>query len=173
MIPESIIIGKAIIILLALGITIETAITFLLHRKHALKDKTASSDEEVKLYASRSLTLASITFAALAFLYNQFQQSLTITLQLLVFGFFLFLLSYKLDVFGGVKPILWNLQQRLFNYGLLSLTLATAHLFFTEFQALQSIIAIMTVLIIILHIVEFLSDLKHFDEDNKLGVPYV
>lgn len=117
-------------------------------------------------YASRALTFSSLTFAGLTFVLAQTDGeglgALSDTVFLFTFGFTFFILSYKMDVYAAVRRVYFSTQQRLFNFGLLSLVSGLVMYFSQVSDQLLIPVAIGAVLIYILHVVEYVGDVKDY-----------
>lgn len=160
--------GEGLVVFLLLGIVAETIGVIVGNREFTLGrfgEGEGNVDVEVEKYASKALTFASITFAGVTFLLAQFQEQLAQIrgpMLLFVFGFALFLLSYKLEVFSGTHRLAWSLQQRLFNYGILALVSGLLLFFSDTFSDFLLPVGGMAVIIVGLHVVEYLDDLCHY-----------
>jgi hypothetical protein len=127
-------------------------------------------------YASRALTFSSLTFAGLTFVLAQTDGeglgALSDTVFLFTVGFTFFVLSYKMDVYAAVRRLYFSTQQRLFNFGLLSLVSGLVMYFSQVSDQLLIPVAIGAVLIYILHVVEYVGDVKDYangelEDDNQ------
>jgi hypothetical protein len=117
-------------------------------------------------YASRALTFSSLTFAGLTFVLAQTDGeglgALSDTVFLFTVGFTYFVLSYKLDVYAAVRRIYFSTQQRLFNFGLLSLVSGLVMYFSQVSGQLLLPVAIGALVVYILHLVEYIGDVKDY-----------
>lgn len=160
--------GEGLVALLATGIILETLGVVIGNREFTLGrfgQGEGNVDVEVEKYASKALTFASITFAGLAFLLAQFRNELALIRGpafLFVFGFALFLVSYKLEVFGGTHRLAWSLQQRLFNYGILALVAGLVLFFYRTFPDFIVPMVVLALLVVGLHVIEYLDDLCQY-----------
>ena len=161
--------GILLSVLLVLWLGIETGILLFANPSYLL-DSFGQGEKhtvkEVESYASKALTFASLTFAGLTFVLAQFRESnpeiIGNTVYLFTVGFGLFILSYKLEVYGAFRRIYFSMQQRLFNFGVLSLVFGLA-LFFYEFSTGLSVpIILITVLIVALHLKEYRDDYEDY-----------
>lgn len=113
-------------------------------------------------YASRALTFSSLTFAGLTFVLAQTNGeslgALSDTVFLFTVGFTYFVLSYKMDVYAAIRRIYFSTQQRLFNFGLLSLVSGLVMYFSHISDQLLIPVAIGAVLIYVLHFWEYVGD---------------
>lgn len=123
-------------------------------------DKTKDIRSEITEYSNRALEMGGLTFAAISFLISNVNKILFFNdlLIILSFAFFLFIISFKLDIFSGKRRIMWELQQRLLNYGILSLVISIS-LFLIIYIKESFLIAISAVIIIFLaHLKEYMND---------------
>lgn len=153
---------------LIIGIILETGLLLCKDFDYALEEfgkHETNIVKEVERYASKALTLATITFAAISFLLGQYKNRLDQIqdpLFLFVVGLSLFFISYKLEVFGPVKRIIWDIQQRLFNYGILSLV-AGLSIFLLNSENLFIVPASFMLLgVFAIHIAEYVTDYRDF-----------
>lgn len=149
---------------------VQTAFRKLLSQKFSNTEKNYV--HEIKLYASRSLNFASITFAVVAIIIGFSATGTTFhrldtALIMLSYAFTLFIVSYKIEVISGLKKIYWDLQQRFFNFGIVSLSIGLLLLFQTQFSAVSVVFSIMVAAIILIHIVEFINDCKSYSKESS------
>lgn len=171
-------IGLILILFLLSWLGLEILILILTNKKFAFeiykvkKDKNAVESEkerinkESRLYGTRALTLGGLIFAAISLLIGSFNDANIIknTLLILVFGFSLCLISYKIEVLTD-KRIFWTIQEKCLNFGFLTLIFALSVYFFE--QSLIEIFYLIIIFIIIgglIHIYEFLIDVKYYLE---------
>ena len=156
--------GEGIVFILILWLFLETVILFLINRSFILgKFGTGERkiSKQVHEYSSRALNLTAITFAAISFIIAGIGlriPNIEDSLIIFVFGFFCFILSYKIGVFGATKRIYWSIQQRLLNFGLLSLVFGLLLFFNNQFPRANVLIGSMTAIVVLFHIKEYKSD---------------
>lgn len=164
--------GEGFIFLLLVGIILETFLIILGNKEYAFDsfgEDEKNITEEVDEYASKALTLASITFAGLTFLLGSFRGQYTLirdALFVFVFALSLFLLSYKLNVWGPTRRLWWSLQQRFFNYGLLALLIGLCLFFRDTFSEILLLLVIITLIVIIVHFFEYKHDFSDYTKDE-------
>jgi hypothetical protein len=167
--PLSEISGLEIALILLLGLIIESVILVAANHKYVLgkydRDEgnvIAQSSE----YASRALTFSSLTFAGLTFVLAQTDGeglgTLSDTVFLFTVGFTYFVLSYKMDVYAAVRRVYFSTQQRLFNFGLLSLVSGLVMYFSQVSDQLLLPVAIGAILIFVLHLIEYIGDVQDY-----------
>ncbi|MDX5988716.1 hypothetical protein E6P09_07565 [Haloferax mediterranei ATCC 33500] len=116
--------------------------------------------KEVERYASKSLNLASITFAAIALVLG-LDTPPQGALLMFSYGFVLLVISFKVEVFGAVRRIWWDLQQRIFNYGILSIILGI-YLYIHQSRIQYEFVAdLLVVAVVSIHIYEYYFDYKN------------
>lgn len=172
--------GIGVALLLVGSFLLETLLLIQQNLSHALNGFGKAEGDittEVRNYARKAITFASITFAAVTFVLAQFGNELALvrdTLFLFVFGLALFLVSYKIQVFGATKRIYWSLQQRLFNYGILALVFGLFLFFYEVFPEYWIPVGVMVTVVALLHVNEYKHDYRNFgrmensDEDNQM-----
>ena len=79
-----------------------------------------------------------------------------------VFGFFCFIVSYKFSIFGATRRIYWSIQQRLLNFGLLSLIFGLVIFFNIQLPQVNLLIGTMAFIVIIFHLKEYHSDYNYY-----------
>jgi len=174
-------IGISVILFLLSWLCLEILILILINKRFAFeiykakKEKNAVESEkermskESRLYGTRALTLGGLIFAAISLLIGTFKEisSIKNTLLILVFGFSLCLISYKIEVLSD-KRIYWTIQEKCLNFGFLTLIFALTIYFFE-----QSILEFYYLLIIfiticgLIHIYEFLIDVKYYFQKRE------
>lgn len=159
--------GEGVFALLTLGFVLETIGVVVGNPGFTLArfgEGEGNIENEVIHYSSKSLTFASITFGGLAFIVAQFRGELELIRDptfLFMFAFSLFLISYKIQVFGAAHRLAWSLQQRFFNYGILSLVVGLVIFVYQTFPELVLPAAILLVVVFGLHVIEYMDDLCH------------
>lgn len=124
---------------------------------------------EIDYYSKSALTLASLTFVGITFLVSTFPNSLSsIRTELILFlgGFFLFIISYRLDVVAGVKRFYWEIKQRTLIYGLYALILGSSLILKTRIENLLPMIVVAWTVIIFIHIKEHYDTLRDYDANS-------
>lgn len=163
--------AKAWIVILIMGIVFETLLQIKVNWEYAIskfsKNEIYSKEKdirsEIKEYSTRALTMAGLTFAAIALIISGFKDEISIVndiLLLFFLGFALFILSFELRLFSGKRRIIWEIQQRLVNYGFLSIIIGLALFFGKLIQNIFYMIVPLLSLIILLHISGYYSDYK-------------
>lgn len=163
--------AKAWIVILIMGIVFETLLQIKVNWEYAIgefsKNEIYSKEKdirsEIKEYSTRALTMAGLTFAAIALIISGFKDEISIVndiLLLFFLGFALFILSFELRLFSGKRRIIWEIQQRLVNYGFLSIIIGLALFFGKLIQNILYMIVPLLSLIILLHISGYYSDYK-------------
>lgn len=120
---------------------------------------------ETRNYASKSTNMASISFAGVALIISQNgirSQTTRNPLVLIVLGFLFFVTSFKLEVFAATKRIVWDIQQRSFNCGVLSVVSGTALFILTVLPQSAVLILLFCPAVAVVHIAEFVEDYRHF-----------
>lgn len=165
--------GLSVVIGLLLWMVLETVILILANTEYTLGKYDRGEGNIATLseyYASKSLTFASLTFAGLTFILAQRSNtevdSIFDTLFLFTFGFSLFILSYKLDVFAAIRRIYFSIQQRLFNFGILSLISGLVIYFYDVSTLLFIPILMVSLLVFFMHIIEYIQDFQDYSDGN-------
>lgn len=160
--------GKVLLSVLFLGLIIETSINLISNTSSMLSPFGKGEENyhnEAATYASRSLTLASLTFAVISFILTQNTDELEAaegTLLLFFIGLVFFISSFKLEVFAPTRRIYFDIQQRLFNYGLLSLVLGLYLLSVQALPTFSTIISVLVIIIFLVHVLEFVTEFKYY-----------
>lgn len=161
--------GEFLISILTVWFFIETGL-ILAKNHNFILDKFSDKERNIKYqtdrYSSNALTFVAILFAVISLIFTMIPSTKDVIL-ILMFGLVLFIISYKLSVVGATKRIYWNLQQRLFNFGILSLVFGLT-MFFKNYLPEFFVLSLLPlILIIILHILEYIKDFKYFLKQNK------
>lgn len=151
---------------------IETSILLIMYWEYML-DHPGQDEayilKEVNNYSSKALTFASLTFAGLTFVLAQFFDSdidvIEGTLFLFTIAFGLFVISYKLEVFAATRRILFSVQQRLFNYGILFVVAGLMTFFYNISIQLTIIVSMIGLLMFILHLLEYVDDFIGYSDE--------
>lgn len=169
-VARNVMLGITTIFILTLWILLEVFINIWKSPKY-LSEKFGHGEDkfkdEVKITAERSLNLGALTFAGISLILGGFGKNLTSNIldSLIVFSFglMLFIISYKLEVCSATIRIYRELQQRIYNFGILSLVFGL-FIFFINKQIYEFsyIFGIMTLIIIIIHIYEYFNDYKTY-----------
>lgn len=161
--------GFQVTLALFLWLVFESVIVVVVNHRYVLgkyNNDEGNIVPQSSEYASRALTFSSLTFAGLTFVLAQTDGeglgALSDTVFLFTVGFAYFVLSYKMDVYAAVRRIYFSTQQRLFNFGLLSLVSGLVMYFSHISDQLLMPVAIGAVLIYILHLVEYVGDVKDY-----------
>lgn len=161
--------GLQVAFALFLWLVLESVVLVAVNHRYVLgkyDDDERNIVSQSSEYASRALTFSSLTFAGLTFVLAQTKGEglgeLSDTVFLFTVGFTFFVLSYKMDVYAAVRRIYFSTQQRLFNFGLLSLVSGLVMYFSQVSDQLLIPVAIGAVLIYILHTVEYVGDVKDY-----------
>lgn len=158
-------------IMLLLGIFLETLLQTMIKPSYAwksfsanyLRGKKRDIISEIREYSTRALNLAGLTFAGISLLIGTLlrsQQSIRNPLLMFIFALTLFLVSYKLDVFSAKKKVIWWVQQRLLNYGLLGLIIGLGLLFTSKIKGTKDYIFLLMGIVLIIHLIEYYYDYK-------------
>lgn len=160
--------GEGIVVILIIWLFLETIVIILKNGKFVFgkfgKDERNIPDQ-VHQYSSKALNLSALTFAAIAFLISGVGLEIAKVkdpLIVFVFGFFCFIVSYKFSIFGATRRIYWSVQQRLLNFGLLSLIFGLVIFFNKQFPQVNLLIGTMTLIAILFHLNEYHSDYKYY-----------
>ena len=114
-------------------------------------------------YSARSLTLIGLVMASIVFFITNYKDSYEDVLFVLVFSFGLFILSYRSNVFTGIKEIYLVIQDRLIIYGVFSLMLGLFLYFWDEIRLVSYILILFIIISVIMHIFEILNDLSSYE----------
>lgn len=166
--------GGWLLILLMVAFASETIIV---HRKagNYLGGSPGANEgnhfSEVRKYSDKAITLAGITFAIIAIVPSLKGESVNFLEVILIFTFslFLFLFCFKLDVIAGTKRKYWDIQQRLFNYGLLALVVGLNKYFEVMMKEMLFLIMPLSAIFFIVHFYEFKGDLRIYTFDQNKG----
>ena len=160
--------GEFFVVLMVFWCAIETLLILFKNRDYILAkfDKGERNiKSQVDKYSSRALTFVAIIFALISLMIAGFGpieiQNVKDTFLVFTFGLAFFIISYKLSVISATKRIYWDLQQRLFNFGVLSLVFGLLLFFKNHISQFFVFILLTTLIIIVLHIREYVSDLKY------------
>jgi len=156
-----------IIIILILSYFLVAEITIIYHKNPVRMNKKRKEEEvepESRLCGTRALTLAGLTFAAIIFLFGNFNKAYDNTLLIMTYSFGLLLLSYNFEMFTGLKEIYFIAQDRLLMYGFLGLIIALSVLFWEKLRTISIIILIFLIIFLILHIGGVKIDLQTYED---------
>ncbi len=128
------------------------------------KRREEEVEPESRLCGTRALTLAGLTFAAIIFLFGNFNKAYDDSLSIMTYSFGLFLLSYNFEMFTGLKEIYFILQDRLLMYGFLGLIMALFVFFWGELRNISIIILIFVIIFLILHMKGIKIDLQTYKD---------
>lgn len=160
--------GQGLVTILIIWLFLETLVIITKNGKFVFgkfsKDEGNIADQ-VHQYSSKALNLSALTFAAITFLISGVGLEITKVadpLIIFVFGFFCFIISYKLSIFGATRRIYWSMQQRLLNFGLLSLVFGLLIFFIKQLPQVNILIISMTIIAVFFHLKEYYSDYKYY-----------
>lgn len=161
--------GLQVTLALFVWLVLESVILVAVNPKYVLgkyDDDEGNIVPRSSEYASRALTFSSLTFAGLTFVLAQTDGeglgTLSDTVFLFTVGFTYFVLSYKMDVYAAVRRVYFSTQQRLFNFGLLSLVSGLVMYFSQVSDQLLLPVAVGAFLIFVLHLIEYIDDVKDY-----------
>jgi len=171
--------GLQVTLVLFIWLVLESIILVAVNHNYVLgkyNDDEGNIVPRSSEYTSRALTFSSLTFAGLTFVLAQTDgkglDTLSDTVFLFTVGFTYFVLSYKMDVYAAVRRIYFSTQQRLFNFGLLSLVSGLVMYFSQVSDQLLLPVALGAILIFVLHLIEYIGDVRdyasgEFENDNQ------
>lgn len=150
--------SQIIVALIIIGIILETLIQFFSNKKYMLNTfgiNEGNIYREVTHYQNMSLILIAI-FIVLLIIFSVFDIFIE-CINLFIIGFVLSSLAYKVAIFGAVRRVYYDIQQRLLNYSLIALFSAFLILIFqiTNSILIHFISILVFIIIILLHLNEF------------------
>lgn len=162
--------GILLISSLLVLMVIEIELCILTNREYAnsptKKGTNVDIGPESKEYNSRALVFAGLNFAGITLLIsssedlNLVQSSLTI----FTYSLSLFFISYKMEVFTGLKRKYWIIQEKTLNYGFLAITIGIATHFYEKLQSLFFIGILLFITVYTMHLLELKSDLELYND---------
>jgi len=118
------------------------------------KRKEIEVKSESRLYGTRALTLAGLTFAGIIFLVGSYNKIYEDTLLVMAFSFGLLLLSYNFEILTGDKELYFIIQDRLLACGFLGLMIAISVFFWNILKIISFITFVFIVILGVLHLME-------------------
>ena|SRR5438876_12270869 len=161
---------------IALGFFVELGLLGLANPAHfagKFGQGEAGAEDEVKLLASRCLSLLGFTGTSIAFLLGQLPDHPALDGPILILGlaFVFFLAGFKLDSVGATRRFYFEAQEHSLAYGLIALAVALAIAYGTFSTAFASFVFVIPTVPIGWHLVDLVRDLKFYRVIRNVGVP--
>jgi len=148
-------IGAISVFILSLFVGLEVMLVYRINPKAVKKKRKEKEVEpESRLYGTRALTLAGLTFAGIIFLISNYNERYEDALLIMIFSFGLLLLSYNFEILTGDKELYLIVQDRLLACGFLGLMIAISVFFWNILEIVSFITFIFIAIVGILHIIE-------------------
>ncbi len=166
--------GFWVIISLFVWMVLEILIIYISNKKLIAGsfDKEEDITPESREYNVRALTLSGLTFAGITLLIDAYSENIQKVLDviiILLYGFGLFLSSYKIEVLTNYKRLYWVFQEKLLNFGFLSLIFSLLIFFYGEkLDALLYVISVFVIVIIAIHFIEFKKDYEYYSSRRNV-----
>lgn len=150
--------------------------TIYYNNPEAMNEKRSEKEiePESRLYGTRALTLAGLTFAGIIFLIDNYEKTYEDALFILIYSFGLLLLSYNFEILTGGKEIYFVVQDRLLTYGFLGLIIALFVFFWETLIIISIILSIFIFILTIIHLREIQITLECYKaERTKTWVTFI
>ena len=148
-------IGAISVFILSLFVGLEVMLVYRINPKAVKKKRKEKEVEpESRLYGTRALTLAGLTFAGIIFLISNYNERYEDALLIMIFSFGLLLLSYNFEILTGDKELYLIVRDRLLACGFLGLMIAISVFFWNILEIVSFITFIFIAIVGILHIIE-------------------